>query len=268
MAGACDNRGVFVVVNLEQLGNSEVQQLGLSRGRNQYVAGFEVAVHDQQPVGVGHGPANLGEQPKARVDVERIALRVGQQVATIDVFHCDIRLAVVGRAAFVEGRDVRVLERAKNAAFDAEAPHHVRVVARGAQHLECHAPMDVGVEVLAKVDTAHAAVAKGLQHLVGAYLRRVLGRANAADSLGNDGWREGTVRCGERVWVFVMLRKQRTQCRRDARITRFELLEPLLARARVEYPQAFKRFGKASKRAWRAILRLGSWWLRFQRHEF
>ena len=60
--------GLREALGVDQLGDAEVEELGLSRRRDEDVGRLDVAVHDQAAVRVLHRVAQLGEQPEAPLE--------------------------------------------------------------------------------------------------------------------------------------------------------------------------------------------------------
>ncbi len=107
----------------EQLGDAEVEQLGLTVRRHQDVRGLEVAVHHELAMRVGHRVADHQEEPQAFGQID--LARVGEQRLAYNQLHHKVGRAAFGAAVIQEPGDVWVHEAGEDASFAAKAPGRV-----------------------------------------------------------------------------------------------------------------------------------------------
>ncbi len=103
------------------MGDAEVEHLGLAGLIDQDVAGLEVAMNDALFVGVLHRVAHLGQQLEARRRVETATAGVLVQGHPADELHGEERLAVFAHPRFVDLSDAGMLEPGQDLCFVAEA---------------------------------------------------------------------------------------------------------------------------------------------------
>src|SRR5262249_9127173 len=101
------------VVGQEELGDSEVEELGNTSRCNQDVARLDVAMNDQFLVRMLDGGADLLEQAKTLGDGELAAI-VHERTA-FDVLHHEVGHTVVCGAAIEKASNVGVIEGGQNA---------------------------------------------------------------------------------------------------------------------------------------------------------
>ena len=77
----------------DDLGDPEVEQRRHALGRDEDVAGLQVAVDDEVLVGVLHRGADLAEEPQPVPDREAAVPAVVEQRNALDVLHDEVRLA-------------------------------------------------------------------------------------------------------------------------------------------------------------------------------
>ena len=90
------------------------------------------------------------ETTRAAVDVDRLAL---------DELHNEIGMPALGRAAVVEPRDGRVIQRGEDLPLLLEAPQHVLGIGPRLDELHGYALLERTVVALAEVDHRHPAAA-------------------------------------------------------------------------------------------------------------
>ena len=108
---------------VEELGDAEVEELGLALDRDQDVARLEVAVHDELLVGVGHRGAHLAEELHPRRHVEAARLGPLGDGRADDVLHHEVGEPLLGAPPVEEPHDARVLQRGQDLPLVAEARH-------------------------------------------------------------------------------------------------------------------------------------------------
>ena len=114
-------RGEVAQRRVEQLGDSEVEQLHPPLAVDQDVRRLQVAVDDEPLVGVLHRRADVQEELEAALEVEPASgAELGDRRA-VDVLHDQVRIANLVDAGVEDLRDVRMRERCQHAALGAEA---------------------------------------------------------------------------------------------------------------------------------------------------
>ena len=108
------------------VGDAEVEHLGLAGFVDQDVAGLEVAMDDALVVGMLHRVAHLGQQFEARGRVGTARADVLIQGHPADELHGEERLAVGTHPGFMDLSDPDMLEPAQDLGFVAEAMDKLR----------------------------------------------------------------------------------------------------------------------------------------------
>ncbi len=169
VAAAVDGR-------VQDLGQSEVDQLRLGVGRHQDVRRLQVAVHDQLGVGVRRRRRRPCRKISRRApDVEPFAGGEVEERFARHVLHDEVRLARLVDTAVEEARDVRVLERRQHLPLDAEAPLQIGVGDGAPDDLDRDLLLELAVDALGEVDRAHPAPPELAQDPVGAEARAEVG---------------------------------------------------------------------------------------------
>jgi hypothetical protein len=78
----------------KQLCHSEIEQLDLAVVGDHDVGRLEVAVHDEVPMGMMHGPADFDEPLEPLFHAELVRRAVRSNGGALDVFHHEIGPAV------------------------------------------------------------------------------------------------------------------------------------------------------------------------------
>jgi hypothetical protein len=167
------------LVAVEELRDTEVEQLHPAVSGNEDVAGLHVPVHDQVAMSVGQ---RLGHLPHQQQTIpHREALRVGVFVDRnpVDVLHHEEGCSPIVDAYVVQPCDVRMLEAGEDALLGQEPMANVGMVTRSGDDLERHFPVRVPVPTLGQVHGPHSTTADSLEDRVGTDLggeRRFDGR--------------------------------------------------------------------------------------------
>ncbi len=140
------------------LGQAEVQDLGLAPGGHEDVGGLEVAVDDALGVGRLEGVGDLGPELQQRLEVEGPGSDPLRQGLALEQLHGDEVLTLVGVDG-VDGADVGVVEGGGGPGLPLKALEHrgVRGQLRG-QELEGYVAAEL--RVLGLVDDPHASAAE------------------------------------------------------------------------------------------------------------
>ena len=156
--GEIDGQGGLVGDGLDELGQAEVEELGVAVPGDHDVVGLDVAVEDAGVVGLGQALGDLdGDLDRAH----EVELAVGDDPAdgpAVDILHGDEQVAVdlvdvvdLGDGRMRDGRGRAGLEEEPAPAFG--VGHQA-----GADHLEGDQAVETGVP--GPVDDAHAALAE------------------------------------------------------------------------------------------------------------
>ena len=109
-ASLCGRELIGPFALAQEAGDAEVEQLDRAVGRDEDVAGLEVAVHDQVLVGVLDRRTDLAQELEPRAQRELVRGSVVGDRTPVDVLHDDVGLPVGRDAAIEEGGDVLVIE--------------------------------------------------------------------------------------------------------------------------------------------------------------
>ena len=123
-------------------------------------------MHDLLLVRVFHRFAHLDEQAQPRGQVEVSLSGVVEQVSALDVFHHQIRQAIVGAAAIEHAGDVRVFEAREDLALAPEAAKEIAAGHAALHDLDRHFLLEHIVTAARAVHAAHAAFADEADDLV------------------------------------------------------------------------------------------------------
>ena len=149
---------------LEQLGEAEIEDLGVAVGGDHDVLGLDVAVDDARLVGLLQPAPDLGGDLERAEEVELAALDEGLHRLARDELHRDVE-ALGPLAHVVHLGDRRVVHRRRRVRLLQEPPLALLVARElGGQDLEGHQAAQVRVAGL--VDDAHAALPEQLLDLV------------------------------------------------------------------------------------------------------
>ncbi|MEZ5466100.1 MAG: hypothetical protein R3F18_00345 [Lysobacterales bacterium] len=173
---------------LQGLGDAEIQQLGLALGVHHDVAGFEIPMHHQLPMGVIHRRCNLDEQLQSLPQRQPARSRVVEYRRARDKFHGDIGRAIRAFASVDEPGDVGMVEPCKDPAFPGKTLQQIATTIGAADGLDGHALLDASVLAMGQVDTTHTACADQSFH--GKTADAAAGKNVRLDKLpqGDRGW--------------------------------------------------------------------------------
>ena len=155
---------------VEELGDPEVEQFGHAIRRDEDIAGFEIAVHDQVLVGIVDGGADGPKERQPRGDGQRMAGAVDIEREPLDVVHDQVGEAVCSRAPVQEFGNVRVIKAGEDLPLGAKAPQEVAGWQAWRDELDGHLLVVVVVGPHGEVDHAHASGAELAHDLVGTNL--------------------------------------------------------------------------------------------------
>ena len=147
----------LVVLAIHQLGDAEVEQLGLAVRGDQDIGRLEVAMDDEVLVGVAHGVTDVEKQSEPGVHVEAVRLAVPDDRSTLDELDGEPRLPLGGDAAIEQPGDVGVVEPRQDLAFGEEAAVDGGGVHPFPDELEGDALLELTVGPLGEIHHAHPA---------------------------------------------------------------------------------------------------------------
>ena len=149
---------------IHQLGQAKVDDLEVAVLRDEQVFGLEVTVNDAAPVHLGEGVSRLTCVVKRLPELQGASLEHVAQRAAVDVLHGDVR-AVADLADVVDGGDVRVVDRCRQACF-LDEPLAPRFITRqcGANQLEGRSALQV--QVLGEKDLSHSTLPQMFEEAV------------------------------------------------------------------------------------------------------
>ena len=158
--------GGFQGVGVEQLGDTEIQQLDGAFLGDQDVLRLEVAVDHQILMRVVNRGADREEETQPFADGEAVGIAVFIDRRSGDEVHHEIGPSVRGGAAIQEFGDIRVIEVRQDLAFGIEALERVIAEDAAADHLDGHHFAIQVVDAHGLVDRAHAALGDELHDAI------------------------------------------------------------------------------------------------------
>ena len=150
------------VSSVDQLGDAEVEKLGLALGVDHDVRRLQVPVDDQALMSALDGRADREHQVDALPDRQPAPRRVGGDRLSFDELHHQEGRAARRGPAVEEPSDPRVVEPGQHLAFVREAAHELAARQAG-HHLERPHLADATLDPLRAVDDTHSATADRLQ---------------------------------------------------------------------------------------------------------
>ena len=105
--------------------DSEIEQFHLVLGGHQDVRRLDVAVHDHGPVGVGHRPGGVDEQPQPLLHPQPVLVAESVDGEALDVLHRQKGPAVIGDSTVEVSCDTGVVERREDRSLLIEPEHRV-----------------------------------------------------------------------------------------------------------------------------------------------
>ena len=140
----------------DELGDAEVEQLGLPGGRDDHVLGLEIPVDDASSVGGRQGVGDMPAELKRLAHRHRSPRQPGRERLALDVLQDDVGATVGIDADVVDGTDAGVVDgRDGPSLLEQSCPQPlVRPVCRG--H-ELDGDVAVEDDITAQIHVAHAA---------------------------------------------------------------------------------------------------------------
>jgi hypothetical protein len=141
---------------------------------DQDVARLQVAMDHEVLMRVLDGSADVHEEAKPGGDAELIPIAVRRDWQTVDVFHDQVRVAVVGHASVEESCDMRMDQPGKDAALGHEPLVQRIVRIAGGDHFDGDPLLKVPFDSICQIHRPHAAAPELGHDPVGAYTYRRL----------------------------------------------------------------------------------------------
>jgi hypothetical protein len=114
------------VVALEKFRCAEIEHLDVPIGRDEHVRRLEIAMNHQQSVRRIDGAAELGEQAQTSISSQRVRPSELEQLQPLDIFHADVRDAVVADSGIEHTSDAGMRQLRKDPLLASEPPPGVR----------------------------------------------------------------------------------------------------------------------------------------------
>ncbi len=150
-------------VQVENLGDAEIEQFRLAVGGHQDIAGLQIAVYHQVAVQITDRRADLEEQSDFLPRVQPSGKYIDG--LAVDVFHGQKRLAILDVPGIEHSRDIRVGERSENLPFLQKA-FALGVACAWREQFHGQALGHFPVRALGQIYRAHAAASDHVQQLV------------------------------------------------------------------------------------------------------
>ena len=144
-------------VRSEELGDAEVEELGVAVRRDQDVRGLDVPVHHQAAVRGFGRPGYLDEQAEPLGCGQPLLVAIGVDGAPFHELHYQVRPAAGTHAAVEEPGEAGVPGEGQDLALLVEPPHQLVGVEPAFQELQRHPLLELAVGALGEEDHSHAA---------------------------------------------------------------------------------------------------------------
>jgi hypothetical protein len=169
---------------VQQLRDTEVEELHRAVGRDEDVRRLEVAVDDEVRVRVLHCRQHLEHEREPLLGGEMLLVAVRVDAPALDVLEDEVRLAVVAHAGIEQPRDVQVREPRERGPFAAEALDAGGIEECEVEQLHRDDALVPALAATCKPDAPHAAAADRA-------LERVRAEPTAGEGRGRRGGRGG-----------------------------------------------------------------------------
>ena len=148
-----------VVLGLDQLGYSEVQQLDVAVLPHQHVRRFEVAVDNQVCVGRCDRIQYLKKKADARGKVKLALIAVAVDLVAVDIFEHEIGLPCGGNSGVDQLGNMRVGKQREYPAFAFEAVFALFSEERDVEKLQGYLAFETSIVAPCQPDASHATLA-------------------------------------------------------------------------------------------------------------
>ena len=105
---------------VEQLRDTEVEELDHTLARDKDVGGLDIPVHDQMTVRMSHRGQDIKEQADACLDVQFVPFAKCVDGLALDKFQDEVRLRALQHPRVQESRNIRMIEAAEEVPFDSK----------------------------------------------------------------------------------------------------------------------------------------------------
>jgi hypothetical protein len=206
----------------QQRSDAEIEQLHLALLGHEDVRRLEIAMDDEIAVSVRNGREHVEEQTDALLDAETALVAILIDAFAAHVFQNEVRLATGFDTGIQQTGDVRMLQAGEHSPFTRKALLRWMPDERGIEELHRDLPFEPTIAAMCQPDCAHAAEAE-----------RPLQRVRPYGMALETGRKMGTQRRFEELAVRKVgdAHQAGSDVRSQLRCTRFEILEPCLARA-------------------------------------
>ena len=142
---------------IQQLRDTEVQQLHLAIVGDEDVGRFQIAMHDQAGVRMAHGTRREQKEPQPRANRQPSGFDEFVDRTPCNVLQRQIRLTDGRHAGVVQASDIRVIEGGQNLALFSHPFSESGAAPGRSRQLERDGPIDHDVGALGKPYRPHAA---------------------------------------------------------------------------------------------------------------
>ena len=146
-------------VALEQLGDTEVEQLDLTSDADEHVGRLEVAVNNQVGMRVRDRLQHIEEETETGVDVQPVLVAIVVDALALHVLEHQVRVARLRYTRIDKVGNVRMREPREDVALAPEALFAGAAHQRDVQQLDRRTSFEAAIAALGEPDAAHAALA-------------------------------------------------------------------------------------------------------------
>ncbi|OPZ08886.1 MAG: hypothetical protein BWZ07_03087 [Alphaproteobacteria bacterium ADurb.BinA280] len=154
-------RGALFLI--QQLGNAEIQQLGISARVYQNVRRLDVAMDNECAMGGIHSMADGDKQAQSRAQVELLLNDMLTDGHAVDVLHDQVGNSGIGDATIDQVRDVRMREICQGLALASKQALLQFGIEAAAQEFHRNALLEITARALAEEHRRHASLTKQTQ---------------------------------------------------------------------------------------------------------
>jgi hypothetical protein len=221
--------GLEVEFGIEELGDAEVEELGLPFRRDENIGRLQIAMNDELLMSVLDGGADFEKKLEAVLNGERLPIAIVVDGQAVDVLHDEVGQPVFGSAAIEEVGDMGMVEGGEDLSLASEALQ-VRLGGAGrAYNFDGDILQVVVVNANRLEDGAHSSFANLRDHLVSADLAALPRYLLFVDQSGEE---QGLV--VEYLDGRLLMGKERFQFPKELRFGGTEFVEKRLALFGVE----------------------------------
>ncbi len=163
--GAHSRAGLGQLGAARRLRQAEIHDLGDAVGGHNHVGRLDVAVHQSLGVGLGQPLGHLQPQLRRFWGRQRTALDLLLDRLAVVIGHGDEQLAILGLVDFVDGADVRMVERGGGFGL-VDEPLLLVLLGGKVMGQKLEGDETIQPQILSLVDHAHASFAELCEDLV------------------------------------------------------------------------------------------------------